>query len=61
MIYGKMTVGFAGNENVEILSISREEYLSLMEQIRGGAKLVFLGDSVWANPTQITYIKFKRS
>lgn len=58
---GKMTIGFAGNENIVLRNISREESLNLMEEIRGGTKLVFLGDNMWVNPSQITYIEFKKN
>ena len=61
MVKGRMIIGFAGNENVEILNIRREEYLSTVEMLKGGAKLVFLGDDMWVNPTQVTYIKFKKN
>lgn len=61
MVHGKMTIGFAGNENIVLRNISREESLNLMEEIRGGTKLVFLGDNMWVNPSQITYIEFKKN
>lgn len=61
MVRGKMTIGFAGNENIVLRNISREESLNLMEEIRGGTKLVFLGDNMWVNPSQITYIEFKKN
>lgn len=61
MVKGRMIIGFAGNENVEILNIRREECLSTAEMLKGGAKLVFLGDDMWVNPTQVTYIKFKKN
>lgn len=61
MVRGKMTIGFAGNENVEILNIRREECWSTVEILKGEAKLVFLGGDMWVNPTQVTYIKFKKN
>lgn len=61
MVRGKMTIGFAGNENIVLRNISREESLNLTEEIRGGTKLVFLGDNMWVNPSQITYIEFKKN
>jgi len=61
MTLGKVTIGFAGNENVEMLNISREEHLSLVERLEDGGNLAFLGDNMWVNPSQITYIKFKKN
>lgn len=61
MVKGRMIIGFAGNENVEILNIRREECLSTVEMLKGGGKLSFMGDDMWVNPTQVTYIKFKKN
>ena len=61
MVRGKMTIGFAGNENVQVYNVTENDYTEVVDGFIEGAKIVFVGDDMWVNPTQVTYIKFKKN
>ena len=58
---GKMIIGFAGNENVEVYNVTENHYGEVVDGFIEGAKIVPVGDDMWVNPTQVTYIKFKKN
>ena len=61
MVRGKMTIGFAGNENVQVYNVTENDYTEVVDGLIDGAKIVPVGDDMWVNPTQVTYIKFKKN
>ena len=56
-----MIIGFAGNENVQVYNVTENDYTEVVDGFIEGAKIVLVGDDMWVNPTQVTYIKFKKN
>lgn len=58
---GKMIIGFAGNENVEVYNVTENHYGEVVDSFFAGTKMISVGEDMWVNPSQITYIKFKKN